>query len=65
MTTRAQKAGREALSRAQREVFRGNIQVGGNPENPGFYLALAVPSFKRKAISGSTAQFFVTRPFAS
>ena len=33
-------SGREALNRAHREAFRGKSQVGGNPENPGFYPAL-------------------------
>ena len=33
-------SGREAFNRAHREAFRGKSQVGGNPENPGFYPAL-------------------------
>jgi hypothetical protein len=33
-------SGREALNRAHRGAFRGKSQVGGNPENPGFYPAL-------------------------
>ena len=33
-------SGRGTLNRAQREAFRGKSQVGGNPENPGFYPAL-------------------------
>ena len=35
-------SGREALNRGHREAFRGKSQVGGNPENPGFYPALAI-----------------------
>ena len=54
-------SGREALNRAHREAFRGKSQVGGNPENPGFYPALRV-SESRTFVHYSPNDFFAKTP---
>jgi hypothetical protein len=55
-------SGREALNRAHREAFRGKSQVGGNPENPGFYPALgptSPPHAKKHIYEGDKAHVSV------